>query len=252
MALPSTQSSGKENSDPLSVFQRDIFAPGISSNYCMCLGAAWNRGLDSWNHLKLAVTNSDWNCFTTSLCCRWASPMRCVIALPPAWMELIYLHKRIRTHQEHFLLGSHGVPLFQPKKTKRSTETVLCESVISHAETWLFLCSHRTRFACDLKAPCEISKVLKHVSAIFHRLSLILYVEEQYLLWQWSESNQIKAVRNIINIVVALLQLVDSLALCAQSNPQCQLTKEQKYNTPQTSANANHVNTCHTRDEMAW
>ena len=27
-----------------------------------------------------------------------------------------------------------------------------------------------TRFACDLKAPCEISKVLKHVSAIFHRL----------------------------------------------------------------------------------
>ena len=185
--------------------------------------------------------------------CVAGEPVRCGVSLPyhlPEWNWSTYTREFERT-KSTFSWGHMGSLCFSQKK-KRTTETVLCESVISHAEIWLFLCSHRTRFACDLKAPCEISKVLKHVSAIFHRLWLILYVEEQYLLWQWSESNQIKAVRNIINIVVALLQLVDSVALCAQSNPQCQLTKEQKYNTPQTSANANHVNTCHTRDEMAW
>lgn len=159
------------------------------------------------------------------------------------WMELIYLHREFERIKSTFSWGHMGSLCFSQKNKKNHRDGSLRECHLP-SETWLFLCSHRTRFACDLKAPCEISKVLKHVSAIFHGLWLILYVEEQYLLWQWSESNQIKAVRHIINIVVALLQLVDPVALCAQSNPQCQLTKEQKYNTPQTSPNANHVNTC--------
>ena len=117
MALPSTQSSGKENSNPLSVFQRDIFALGISSNYCVLE----QLGIEV---LILEITWSWQSRTRTEIALRQAcvagEPVRCGVSLPyhlPEWNWSTYTREFERT-KSTFSWGHMGSLCFSQKKKK--------------------------------------------------------------------------------------------------------------------------------------
>lgn len=131
MALPSTQSSGKKT-QILSAFFNVIFLPLEYLRIIVCIVCVLEQlGIEvlileiwSWQSRQSRTrTEIALRQAMTSLCCRASQacagePVRCGVSLPYHLNGTDLPTQRIRTHQEHFLLGSHGVPLFQPKKQK--------------------------------------------------------------------------------------------------------------------------------------